>query len=160
MTTMNVETTIRPPEEVYDPLTMALAILMQRIRNLPRDDQNDLFELAKALPDAQPGEEYDSIGRAMREILDQAPSGVRSFDQTEAEPVSALKNWTDFVSEKIRSRRTHAGLTQAELAKKTGLPQSHISRLETGAHSPSRVTLAKIAAALECPLSEFDPSAE
>jgi DNA-binding XRE family transcriptional regulator len=39
-------------------------------------------------------------------------------------------------------------LTQVELAKKVGLPQAQISRIECGIISPSSVTLGKIAEAL------------
>jgi len=43
--------------------------------------------------------------------------------------------------------RTHAGLTQAELAKKMGTTQSVIARLEAGKSKPSTSTLEKLAKA-------------
>ncbi|OHB75234.1 MAG: hypothetical protein A2W31_11590 [Planctomycetes bacterium RBG_16_64_10] len=64
-----------------------------------------------------------------------------------------------FVSAKIRDCRKAAGLTQQQLEEKTGLPQSHISRLENGEHSPSHATLEKIAKALNMPVTMFDPCA-
>ena len=51
-----------------------------------------------------------------------------------------------------------AELTQVELAEKSGIPQSHISRLESNKHSPSRATLKRIAKALKVDLSELDPT--
>jgi transcriptional regulator with XRE-family HTH domain len=57
-----------------------------------------------------------------------------------------------FVSRRISEERTKAGLTQEELARRAGLPQSHISRLETGKRSPSHVTIEKIAAAFGRPV--------
>jgi len=63
----------------------------------------------------------------------------------------------DFVGKKIRERREAAGLTQEQLAEKSGLPQSHISRLENARHSPSRSTLDKIASALQISLADLDP---
>src|SRR5262249_30846685 len=105
-------------------------------------------------------EEYDSIGDTMLEILEQSPVGVTRFDlAVDPAPGPGLRRWIDFVSERIRGFRTEAGLTQTQLAEKSGLPQSHISRLENGQHSPSRATLERIAAALGRPVSDFDPSA-
>jgi hypothetical protein len=43
---------------------------------------------------------------------------------------------------------------------KSGLPQSHISRLERARHRPSRATVEKIARALGRLVSDFDPSAD
>lgn len=68
-----------------------------------------------------------------------------------------LQRWMDYVGKKIRNRREEAGLTQGQLAEKSGLPQSHISRLENSVHSPSRSTLEKIANALQISVAEFDP---
>lgn len=145
----------------HDALTITIAFLMERIRRLPKEDKQDLFELIKELPHAETREEYDSIEATMREILEQAPVRVRRMDQPSDEPAptAGLRKWTDYISEKIRSARTEAGLTQIELAARSGLPQSHISRLENGQHSPSRATIEKIAKALGRPLSDFDPSA-
>jgi len=51
-------------------------------------------------------------------------------------------------------------MTQQQLAEKAGLPQSHISRLEAGMHSPSHKTLEKIAAAMEIAMGDLDPAAD
>jgi transcriptional regulator with XRE-family HTH domain len=75
-----------------------------------------------------------------------------------AEPGEELRHWMGFVSNRIRHYREQANLTQQELADKAGLRQSHISRLEQGLHSPSSLTLEKIAAALGVSISELDPS--
>ena len=40
------------------------------------------------------------------------------------------------------------GLTQAELAKKAGVPRSNITRFESGNYNPSLELLVRIAAAL------------
>ena len=77
----------------------------------------------------------------------------------EEPPGPGLQNWLDYVSKRIRELREKAGWTQEDLAQKTGLPQSHISRLENGKHSPAHATLEKIAAALGVGVGEIDPSA-
>jgi len=135
-------------------LTMALAILVERIRNLPKDDKNDLYELMKEVPDAD-AEDLQEIGIGMLEILDQEPAKLMKVNCDEN---NELQNWIKYVGYKIRELREAHGMTQVELANKSGLPQSHISRLEGLKHSPSRTTLEKIAKALEVNLSELDPT--
>jgi DNA-binding XRE family transcriptional regulator len=139
---------------------MIVAVYRERINSLPPEDQNDLFQLAKEIFRAETIEEWESIYTAMIEIMDQAPAKVKEMElASDAESNPGLQKWIDWVSDKIRTCRKAAGLTQEELAEKSGLPQSHISRLENGQHSPSRATLEKIAAALGVEVSQFDPSA-
>lgn len=52
------------------------------------------------------------------------------------------------VGKDIKMLRKQAGLTTRELAKLTGLPQSHISRIEAGKYNVSLDTLSLIANAL------------
>ena len=66
------------------------------------------------------------------------------------------KNWVQVVSKRVSDARKKAKLTQDQLAVKTGLPQSHISRIEGAKLSPSNATLEKIAAALNLPVDHFD----
>jgi DNA-binding XRE family transcriptional regulator len=144
---------------LQEAVTMALAIVVERIRRLSAEDREELWVLMKELPTADVAEDRNAIVATMREILDQSPVRLRRMDQADEEsPSDRLKGWIAYVSKKIKEYRTQAGLTQTELADKAGLPQSHISRLESGKHSPSRVTLEKIAAALGQPLKDFDPT--
>lgn len=50
--------------------------------------------------------------------------------------------------EGIKAIRTRAGLSQAEVAERMGVPQGHVSRWETGRHKPTRENLERIADAL------------
>ena len=61
----------------------------------------------------------------------------------------ALAEEFSFLDEVLRAR-TEAGLTQAEVAARTGTTQSAVARLESGAakHSPSIATLQRYAGAL------------
>lgn len=55
---------------------------------------------------------------------------------------------------RLRSVRTDAGLTQAELAAKVGTTQSYISSIELGTKTPSFPMIERLAAALNvAPLS-------
>lgn len=62
----------------------------------------------------------------------------------------------------IRSLRKRLRMTQKQLAKRVGLPQSYIAKVESGNTNPSSETLEKIFRALNChlallPIPEIDP---
>lgn len=65
-----------------------------------------------------------------------------TFDFQKYKPVDV--QW----GERLRVRRLDAGLSQVQLAEKSGLKQSHICRLEIGKHKASIKTARKLAAAL------------
>lgn len=136
---------------------LAVSVLHDRVRQLPGDDRNDLYEL---IPDllSDDVEEQRSAMKAATEILAQNPIRVLELDLLEGSN-SELVKWTKFISKRIRKARKAAGLTQVELADRSGIPQSHISRLENGEHSPSAQTLQRLAKALNVPCEHLDPSA-
>lgn len=51
------------------------------------------------------------------------------------------------IEQYVQCRKMH-GMTQAELAKRTGIPRSNITRFESGSYNPSLELLVRIAAAL------------
>ena len=55
----------------------------------------------------------------------------------------------------IRAFRLQNGMSQGDIEKRTGLLRCYLSRVENGHTVPSLDTLAKIASALELPLSQF-----
>jgi transcriptional regulator with XRE-family HTH domain len=55
----------------------------------------------------------------------------------------------------IRSHRLQKGLSQGDIEKKTGLLRCYLSRVENGHTVPSIDTLAKIAGALDVPISHL-----
>ena len=94
----------------------------------------------------------------MEEILAQVPITVNEMILTpRPEMTRGLANWVNHVSATIRSLRESRGWTQTQLAEQAGLPQSHISRLENAAHSPTHLTLEKIARAFGVEVEEIDP---
>ena len=152
------ETTTKIADELLnDPIALAIAVLVDRVRSLSKEDKNDLFDLVEAMASAQADEDYEAAVRGMREILRQQDKGVQAVTPTD--PNKELRSWMDYVGGRIKCFRESAGLTQEQLAERSGLPQSHISRLERGHHSPSFVTLERIALALGIDVSELDPSA-
>ena len=58
----------------------------------------------------------------------------------------------------ILNARIHAGMTQTELSKKSGISQADISRLENGSRNPSIALLKRLANAMDSTLKiEFVP---
>lgn len=67
--------------------------------------------------------------------------GEQSLDEVDGAKLGA----------RIRALRLAAGLTQAELAKRTGIHRPNIARVEAGRHTPSLETLARLAQAIGVP---------
>jgi DNA-binding XRE family transcriptional regulator len=138
---------------------LAIEVIRERIRRLPEDDARDLHDLLPALFSCDE-EEVESAAVAIQEILSacQEPRSVGAFAVESG--VGPLEKWVQHASERIRELRKAKKMTQETLADKTGIPQSYISRLENGEHSPTAMTIRKIAEALGVPAKEIDPSAE
>ena len=65
------------------------------------------------------------------------------------------------VGSTVRAARRRAGLSQVELAERTGMTQPAIARLERGLVSPTVVTLDRVARALGAELVvDFEPGRE
>ncbi|QEH38217.1 DNA-binding transcriptional repressor PuuR [Aquisphaera giovannonii] len=143
------------------PALLALSILMDRISAMPRADRDDLFELLEEWRGSERPEERESIRRAMEEILGQARPTYRELPGGEGQPMpGGLSRWAQGVGGRLRAARERAGLSQAQLAERAGLTQSHVSRLENAEHSPTRLTLEKLARALGVAAEGLDPSEE
>ncbi|WP_063127933.1 helix-turn-helix domain-containing protein [Nocardia fusca] len=79
-----------------------------------------------------------------------------SEDYTEPESVSEARREIRLsmaLAEAVYMRRTELGLTQAELAERSGLTQAKISRIEGSDTVPTLPLLAKLADALEATLN-------
>lgn len=61
-------------------------------------------------------------------------------------PVDGVK-----LGARLRELRLSAGLTQAELARRTGIHRPNIARVEAGRHTPSLETLSRLATAIGVP---------
>jgi transcriptional regulator with XRE-family HTH domain len=59
------------------------------------------------------------------------------------------------IGDTIRNYRLQKGMSQGDIEKRTGLLRCYLSRVENGHTIPSLDTLAKIAGAMELPLSQF-----
>ncbi len=142
-------------------MLLALGIILSRVKKLSSEDCDDLFALFTEYRQAQTEEDRRAADAGIMEILEQEKVSVRrlSFDDNNT-PSAKLNNWINWISKKIHDLRQESKLSQIELAERSGLPQSHISRLENGKHSPSRYTLEKLAEALGVDISVFDPTVD
>ena len=139
---------------------IAVAVLVERLQNLPKESYNDLMTLSSEIATCETPEECFDIMETMREIMFPEIVGelhlgnkIGSLTQT-----ASIQSRCVWIGTKIKEKRQALHLTQEELAEKSDLPQSHISRLEGGKHSPSRKTLEKIAKALGIDIGDLDPN--
>ena len=72
--------------------------------------------------------------------------------------MEAIGRRREAISTKLKDLRRAQNLTQAQVAERSGLPQSHISRLEAGQHSPSLRTVEKLAHAFNVSIGALDPA--
>ncbi|WP_439627618.1 helix-turn-helix domain-containing protein [Gemmata sp.] len=145
------------PEEDQQ-FVLALSVIMNRINRLDPADRDDLFALMNEWQKTSDREERVKIKTAMLEIMTQGQVASNPLALAGDHPVHPMaSNWSRHVGAKIRKLREEMGLTQTQLAEKAGLPQPHISRIETATYTATRKTLEKIAAALGVPVGQLDP---
>jgi DNA-binding XRE family transcriptional regulator len=152
--------TTRAPIEVMNSLTpelqqvlYATSVLSSQFAKLGKQDRADLIELIGCLGQATDQDERVEIQKAMLEIMADKATTTSPMDLHE--PVMS-SNWAKTVGAKIRSLRSTANITQQQLAKKAGLQQSHVSRIESSEYSPTHMTLCKIAKVLNVAVEEFE----
>jgi len=147
--------------ETLRSVALAVSILAPRFRRLAQPDRDAIAELIQHWCTTDDREEQDSAIRAIEELLAQVPVSVRPLLEGEAKPLSGKRrSWAEHVGRTIRAMREQAGLSQAELGEHSGLTQSHISRLENAEHSPTHLTLTKIAGALGIDVKMLDPDVD
>jgi transcriptional regulator with XRE-family HTH domain len=56
---------------------------------------------------------------------------------------------------RLREVRLKRGLSQLELAERVGIPQPHVSAMESGVKFPNLLTVLRLAVALECKVTEL-----
>ena len=138
----------------------AISMLLDRIAKLDQEVRDDLIAVFVARPkDASP-EEVAETEETIRELLWPELAGDLVVDKAGDVLGTQLNNWTRQIGDRIKNLRTSKGMTQEELAEASNLKQSHISRLESGLHSPSHKTVLALASALKVEVREIDPASE
>ena len=97
-----------------------------------------------------PIDEYEKLVMA-----DMARSAVQKLEDPNVDWVDAGDLAAEFARDAIVEARKQAGLTQKQLGKKLGLPQSQISRIERHPDRTTVRTLRKMAKALNVNISSF-----
>ena len=113
-------------------LALIFTVVSRRLHGLSADDLADLGQLADGLMDGQIAPDSTSLQSTVFEILSPSKGGVMRMDLSADLRPAQLQKWVEYIRAKIKGLRDKAGMTQMELADKSGLPQSHISRLEQG----------------------------
>lgn len=92
------------------------------------------------------GRELDIDAGALRAVFDRTHRrAIEASDQRESEDIGS----------RLREIRKTTGLTQAQLASSSGIPQETLSRIETGRRHPRIETLRKLAKGLGWETSEL-----
>lgn len=158
MSTEVVDRTKVTPEHIR-PEDIAIAFLVQRFNALPKEALSDLSLLAPEFANCRDPETYREIADTMKEIL--FPELIGDYHDGRAGSINVtdnLKKRMEWIGSKIRGTRKEVGMTQEQLAEQSGIPQSHISRLEASMHSPSHRTLRRLAKALGVTVGDLDPA--
>lgn len=137
---------------------LLLAWLVKRMSELPREALADLSSMAAEIATCRDQETFEGICQTIREIIfPEIIGGVSEVEPNRKRP-EALTRWAQGCGAKVHTLRLERKLTQVQLAERSGLPQSHISRIETGELSASRRTLERLAEALGVDVAKIDLS--
>ncbi len=119
-----------------------------------------LFELSEKFDSATESSSRSIFVEAMLCVLSTVGESVVTVPNSSVPECDelGLQRWRTKVGQKVTTLRTNLGFTQAVLAEKTRIQQSHISRIESGRVSPTHLTVRKLAAALRVSPSKIDPN--
>ena len=140
-------------------LTPAQRALLDRILRLRPAQQRRISQLVKLYQETEDPEEAIEIGEVLAEILFRSPEDLKGTPvskEQSRDAGKALRKHRTYVGNQIRKHRQRLNMSQDELARKAGIPQSHVCRLETGKHAPTYVTIKKLAQALGVQPSDLD----
>ena len=134
--------------------------MLDRILRLRPTQRKRILQLIELYQAAASQREGIEIREALEEILLRDP-GTLTATAIELEQSKdarkALGRHRAYVGAQIKKGRQRLGISQEELAKRAGIPQSHVCRLETGKHAPTYRTIEKLAQALGITPAKLDP---
>lgn len=135
-------------------LVVAAQLIADRVSQMSEGDQEDMFGFLRDLWSATTEEEREAADEAIWELVARESMTVHEMDMEAGG--GTLKKWKTLIGERVKELRKERSWTQEKLAEASGLPQSHISRIERGDLSPSHLTLEKIASALGLHVKDID----
>jgi len=120
-------------------------------RPFSADDRGDVpLEMIELSADRRSARISLRDGSELELVAAELAQGRLASARSTSGPMSAALGDVDGVrlGQRLRALRLAAGLTQAELARRTGIHRPNIARVEAGRHTPSLETLARLAAAI------------
>lgn len=94
----------------------------------------------------------EKIARALERDQRRIRRTLRAAEKARGTHTAAIEGAArkvgDRLLQELIAARKDAGLSQAEVARRMGAPQSAVVRLEAGAHSPTLTTVSRYAAAI------------
>jgi DNA-binding XRE family transcriptional regulator len=152
---------MEPRRQALDQREVEKAFLV--FKQLPQKKRERVLKLIELLNSAECQDECLGVVKAIAEIIAKASGLVAPGGRPVDLSLGVSKNAKDTVAayhgeigKAIRKRREELKMTQEGLARKSGLPQSHISRLEAGKHAPTRQTIETVAEALKIEPGKLD----
>jgi DNA-binding XRE family transcriptional regulator len=119
-----------------------------------------LLELAERFEDAMNCNERLDLAESMLGVLSTVAPPIVSVPIA-AVPESdeaGLQRYRSMIGRRLVKLRSNLGWTQSVVAEKTGIQQSHISRIEAGRVSPSFLTIRRLAKAFGVAPGQIDPN--
>ncbi len=132
----------------------------ERLISLPSDKLEQLQQLRDYFGRARTQRERREIIDAVAELIWPPNDGTKAVNLElgiDKRARAKVDNYREQVGNAIRRRREKLNMTQEELAKLAGIPQSHVSRLEQGRHAPTHITVKRLAKALKTRPAKLDP---
>jgi DNA-binding transcriptional regulator YiaG len=129
----------------------------RRLVKLSKPEWERLENLAVQLKDANEEERLEIVETILEVVLPEDLIGGVGHSKADAATKRKVMAFQQSIGSEIRKRRKALRMTQQTLAVKSGLPQSHVSRIECGEHTPSDLTVEKLSRALGAKPSEIDP---
>ncbi len=125
----------------------------------PLDENDDLSEVTKIELNASSSAAKIDLkgGKSLQLDIRRALPQRRATDSGNLRAGKPSKQYLkgSELGARLKQLRLAAGLTQAELARRTGIHRPNIARVEAGRHTPSLETLAKIAEAMGVPATRI-----
>lgn len=134
--------------------------LLESILGLRPTQRRRVLALSRLYEKARNDQEAAEIAEALAEILFRDPKSLVATsinDEPSKDKGKALEEHRAYVAGRIKKHRRRLKMSQEELARKAGIPQSHVCRLETAKHAPTYLTIEKLAGAMNVKPSQLDP---
>ena len=141
--------------------TDQLSAIVRLIFNAKREDLRAVARLLQIIAETESSAEREGLFDLLSEVFSRTGSKLIDLDDAQGSLAPDKRKRSErfqrSVGTAVRMRREDLGWTQRKLSEETGLPQSHISRIERGKLAATGYTIAKLAKALGVRRCDLDP---